>query len=181
MAAYYGRGSEFCKNFIEDDSDEYKKHVAVDWQDGTEEAEALAFVRDVLNSNEPMFGGAGIYYQRQRERGEVMSREDVTKQIRAGLLSYQEGPLGGCTRTGSCERRKGLSLINIACATEGCKNLIGKHSKIVRTIQLKRASMTHVVPGSVTEAMELEELEALERVELEWRPTGNPPSPFTRG
>lgn len=181
MAAYYGRGSAFCKNFIEDDSDEYKKHIAVDWQDGMEEAEALAFVRDVLNSNEPMFGGAGIYYERQRERGEVMSREDVTKQIRAGLLSYQEGPLGGCTRTGSCERRKGLSLINIACASEGCKNLIGKHSKIVRTIQLKRASMIHIVPGSVTEAMELEELEALKRVELEWRPAGNPPSPITRG
>lgn len=181
MAAYYGRGSAFCKNFIEEDSGEYKIHIAVDWQDGTEEAEMLAFVRDVLNSSEPMFGGAGIYYERQRERGEVMSRDDVSKQIRTGLLSYQEGPLGGCTRIGSCEKRKGLSLINVACATEGCQNLIGKHSKIVRTIQLKRASMIHVTPGSITEAMELEELEELERLEVEWRPEDALKSPSTRG
>jgi len=181
MAAYYGRGSVFCKNFIENDFGEYKKHIAVDWQDGAEEAEGLAFVRDVLNSTEPMFGGAGIYYERQRERGEVMSRDDVTKQIRTGLLSYQESPLGGCTRTGPCEKRKGLSLINVACATEGCKNLIGKHSKIVRTIQLKRASMIHIAPGSVTEAMELEELEALEGIEIEWRSGENPTPPIAEG
>lgn len=170
MAMYYARGSTFCKNFIADDPVAFKKHIAVDWQDGTEEAEMLAFVRDVLNSPEPMFGGAGTFYERQRERGEVMSRADVAKQIKAGLLSYQEGPLGGCTRSGGCDNRKGLGLINIACATDGCRNLIGKHSKIVRTIQLKRAAMAHITPGSITEAMEQEELEALERVEREWRP-----------
>jgi hypothetical protein len=170
MAMYYGRGSTFCKDFIADDPVGFKKHVAVDWQEGGEEAEMLAFVRDVLNSPEPMFGGAGIFYGRQHERGEIMSREEVARQIKMGLLSYREGPLGGCTRSGGCDTRKGLGLINIACATDGCKNLIGKHSKIVRTIQLKRAAMAHITPGSITEAMEREELEALERVECEWRP-----------
>lgn len=170
MAMYYGRGSTFCKNFIADDPVGYKKHVAIDWQDGAEEAEMLAFVRDVLNSSEPMFGGAGTFYVRQRERGEVMSREAVAKQMKAGLLAYREGPLGGCTRPGVCETRKGLNLIDTICATEGCKHLIGKHSKIVQTIRLKRAAMTHITPGSITEAMEREDLEALERVEREWRP-----------
>lgn len=170
MAMYYGRGSTFCKNFITDDPVGYKKHVAIDWQDGAEEAEVLAFVRDVLNSSEPMFGGAGTFYERQRERGEVMSREAVAKQMKAGLLAYREGPLGGCTRPGVCETRKGLNLIDTVCATDGCKHLIGKHSKIVQTIRLKRAAMTHITPGSITEAMEREDLEALERVEREWRP-----------
>jgi len=59
MTLYYGRGSTFCKNFIEDDPKGYNKHVAVEWQDGAEEAEVLAFVRDVLHSKEQMFGGAG--------------------------------------------------------------------------------------------------------------------------
>lgn len=130
----------------------------------------LAFVRDVLHSKEPMFGGAGTYYERQRERGEVISREEVAKQMKAGLLAYREGPLGGCTRPEVCETRKGLNLIDTVCATDGCKHLIGKHSKIVQTILFKRAAMTHITPGSVTEAMEREELEALERVEREWRP-----------
>ena len=172
MTMYYGRGSTFCKNFTADDPAGYKKHVAVDWQGGAEEAAMLAFVRDVLNSTEPMFGAAGNFYERQRERGEVMSREEVSKQMKAGLLAYRDGPLGGCMRPGVCETRKGLNLVDTACATDGCKHLIGKHSKIVQTIRLKRAAMAHITPGSITEAMEREELGALERVEREWRPEG---------
>lgn len=170
MALYYGRGSVFCKNFIEDDPVGYQKHIAVDWQCGAEEAEMLAFVRDVLNSTEPMFGGAGIFHERQKERGEVMTRDEIAKQMKAGLLSYHDGPLGGCTRPDECENRKGLTLIDTACATDGCKYLVGKHSKIVQTIRLKRAAMARITPGSITEMMEQEELEALERVEQAWRP-----------
>ena len=181
MAMYYGRGSTFCKNFISDDPVGYKKHVAVDWQDGAEEAEMVAFVRDVLNSTEPMFGGAGKFYERQSERSEVMSRDDVAKQMKAGLLAYREGPLGGCTRLGVCETRKGLNLIDTVCATDGCKHLIGKHSKIVQTIRLKRAAMAHITPGSITEVMEREELAALERVEQEWRPQEHPAAHSTGG
>lgn len=174
MTLYYGRGSTFCKNFIEGNPKGYNKHVAVEWQNGAEEAEVLAFVRDVLYSKEQMFGGAGNYHERQRERGEVMSREEVARQMKAGLLAYREGPLGGCTRPGVCETRKGLNLIDTVCATDGCKHLIGKHSKIVQTIRLKRAAMAHITLGSVTAAMEQEELEALERVEREWRPKESP-------
>lgn len=176
MSLYYGRGSTFCKNFIAYDPDGFKKHVAPVWQDGSDEAMMLAFTRDVLNSNEPMFGGAGNFYQRQKERGEVMSREDVKKQMKAGLLSYRSGPLGGCTKPGRCDKRKGLDLIDISCVTEGCKNLVGKHSKIIRVIQLKRASVAHITQGSIEAEIEREELETLERVEREWRPQATPPS-----
>lgn len=170
MSLYYGRGSTFCKNFVATDPDGYKKHVAPEWQDGDEEAMMLTFTRDVLNSKEPMFGGAGNYYQRQKERGNAMSREEVAQRMKAGLLSYRPGPLGGCTKPGECDSRKGLTLIDISCATDGCKNLVGKHSKIVRVIQLKRAAMAHITHGSIEARMEREELEALERVEREWRP-----------
>lgn len=174
MALYYGRGSTYCRNFIADDPAGYKKHIVVNWQDGAEEAEMLAFVRDVLNTAEPMFGGAGTFYERQRERGEVMSREEVAKQMKAGLLAYREGPLGGCTLPGVCATRKGLNLIDTVCVTDGCKHLIGKHSKIVQTIRLKRRALAHIAPGSVTEAMEREELESLEYVERKWRSQKHP-------
>jgi hypothetical protein len=174
MSLYYGRGSTFCKNFIANDPDGFKKHVAPEWQDGADEAMMLSFTRDVLNSKEPMFGGAGNFYQRQKERGEVMSREDVAKQMKAGLLSYRSGPLGGCTKPGKCDKRKGLDLIDISCVTDSCKNLVGKHSKIIRVIQLKRASMAHITQGSIESEIEREELETLERVEREWRPQTSP-------
>ena len=170
MSLYYGRGSTFCKNFIADDPNGYKKHVAPEWQDGGDEAMMLTFTREVLNSKEPMFGGAGNFYQIQKKRGEVMSREDVAKRMKAGLLSYQPGPLGGCTKPGGCDGRKGLALVDISCATDGCCNLVGKHSKIIRVIQLKRAAMAHITHGSIESEIEREELEALKRVERSWRP-----------
>lgn len=170
MSLYYGRGSIYCRNFLASDPASYRKHIAVDWQDGQEEAEMLAFVRDVLNSNEPLFGGAGTFYDRQRQRGDVMTRTEVRKQMKAGLLAYRESPLGGCTRPGECVVRKGLNLIETVCATDGCKHLVGKHSKIVQSIRLKRAAMAHIAPHSITASFEQEDLHALERVEQEWRP-----------
>lgn len=181
MSLFYGRGSTFCKNFIAIDPDGYKKHVAPDWQDGEDEAEMLAFTRDVLNSKEPMFGGAGNFYQRQKERGEVMTRQDVAARMKAGLLSYTPNPLGGCTKPGGCDKRKGLAIIDIACAADGCQNLVGKHSKIIRLIQLKRAAMAHITPGSMEAFFEREELDALERVEREWRPHVSPSLSATGG
>lgn len=176
MSVYYGRGSTFCKNFIAVDPDGYKQHIAPEWQDGEDEGAMLAFTRDVLNSKEPMFGGAGNFYQRQKERGEVMPREEVAKRMKAGLLSYQPGPLGGCTKPAGCDKRKGLALVDVSCATDGCSNLVGKHSKIIRVIQLKRAAMMRITRGSIESVMEREELEALERVEREWRPQPDAPA-----
>lgn len=176
MSLYYGRGSTFCKNFIASDPEGYKRHVAPEWQEGEEEAEMLSFTRDVLNSKEPMFGGAGNFYQRQKERGEVMSREEVVRRMKAGLLNYQPGPLGGCVKPGGCDKRKGLALIDISCATNGCKNLVGKHSKVIRVIQLKRAAVANMAQDSIEARIEREELEALERVEREWRSQSTPPT-----
>lgn len=170
MSLYYARGSTFCRNFIANDPLGYKKHIASDWQDGEDEAMALAFTRDVLNSKEPMYGGAGNYYQRQKERGEILSAEDVARRMKSGLLSYTPGPLGGCVKPGGCDKRRGLALVDISCATDGCKNLVGKHSKIIQVIQLKRAALAHVTSDSIEAKIEREELEALERVELDWRP-----------
>jgi hypothetical protein len=170
MSLYYGRGSMFCKNFIANDPDGYKKHVAPEWQDGDEEAEVLTFTRDVLNSSEPMFGGAGNFYQNQIIRGDVMSRETVASRMKAGLLSYQPGPLGGCTKPGGCDKRKGIAMLDISCATGNCMNLVGKHSKVIRLIQLKRAAMAHTTQGSIEYEMEREDLEALDLLEHKWRP-----------
>jgi hypothetical protein len=170
MSLYYGRGSTFCKDFVTVDPKGYKKHFASEWQDGETEAMALSFTRDVLNSVEPMFGGAGNFYQRQKERGEIMSFEEVTHRMKAGLLNYQPSPFGGCTKVGSCDKRKGINLIDISCATDECTYLIGKHSKIVRVFKLRQAAAAHIIPGSIEGAMEEENLKGLERLEEKWRP-----------
>lgn len=174
MSLYYGRGSTFCKNFIAENPDGFKKHIALEWQDGIEEAKALSFTLDVLNSNEPLYGGAGIYYERQRARGEILKREEVHKQFKEGRLNYNSGPLGGCTKPGNCNTRKGLNLVDTLCATDNCKHLVGKHSKIIQVIRLKHAYLTRMNKNSIDYAMEKEELESLEKVEMLWRPPQSP-------
>jgi hypothetical protein len=172
MSLYYARGSAFAINFIAEDPKGYKQHMAVKWQEGAQEAEYLAFIKDVLGSEEPMYGPAGTYYELKKKRNEFFSPEELKKQIKMGRLSYRSTPLGGCTNPNPCESVKGLRLIESACATEGCKNLIGKHSKIIELIRLQRGVLNGVDPASIAYQMEKEELDALIATEASWRSLG---------
>ena len=169
MSQYYGRGCAFAKNYLAEDPKGYRKHIVVEWQDGEQEAQYLAFVHDVLKSDEPLYGSAGSYYERQKKRGEVVSPDELKKQIKMGRLSYRSGPLGGCTNPDVCKSSKGLRLIDVTCATEGCKHLVGKHSKIVETMRLQRAAMNHLDPNSITYQIEKEDMDALDAMEVLWR------------
>ncbi len=171
MAEYYGRGSAFAKNFLVDDPVEYKRHICVDWQDSEQEAQYLAFTRDVLNSEEPLYGASGRFFDLKRQRNEVMSAEEIKEQIRMGRLAYKTHPLGGCTGTGACDKQKGLRLTRGLCVSEHCKCLVGKHSKIIKIVQIQRAFVSRLDPDSIVYAMEKEELDMLEVAELEWQPS----------
>lgn len=171
MSAYYSNGCAFARNFLADDPEEFKKHFALEWQNSGEEAMVLAMVWDVLNTNEPLYGGAGHFYERQRNKGELMSREQVEKAIKAGTLGYNPHPLGACIKTGGCQKQMGLNFIDIACATGNCSNLVGKHSKIIQVIRLKRRQLESIDKSTLTYKAEKEELDALEKVEIRWRPT----------
>jgi hypothetical protein len=173
MSLYYARGSAYAINFIAEDPKGYTKHIVGEWQDGEKESQYLAFVQDVLKSDEPMYGAAGSYYEMQRKRGEILSLDDFKKQIKMGRLAYRKSPLGGCTNPSACESSKGLRLVDVSCATEGCKHLIGKHSKILQTIRLQRAALSHVDVNSITYQLEKEDLDALVATEVLWRPSSD--------
>lgn len=170
MSAYYGNGCAFAKNFLADDPDAFNKHIAFEWQNTEEEAALLAFVWDVLRSDEPLYGGAGNFYEMQREKGTLMTRVQVEAAIKVGTLSYKTGPLGGCIKVGACTGRMGLQMVDIACATDNCKNLVGKHSKIIQVIKAKRGMLDRMDKTTLTYRAEAEEMEELEQVEVRWRP-----------
>lgn len=174
MAAYYGNGCAFAKNFLADDPEEFKKHIALEWQNTAEEAMVLAMVWDVLNTDEPLYGGAGNFYEKQSSNGTLMTREQVEKAIKSGTLGYNPHPLGACVKVGACEEQMGLNFIDVACATDGCKNLVGKHSKIIQVIGLKRRQLERINKSTLTYKAEKEELDALEQVEALWRPSNAP-------
>ena len=174
MTQYYGRGSAFAKNFIAEDRMAYQKHVCNEWQNAEQEAEFLAFTRDVLDCEEPLYGPAGVYFERQKQRGEVMHEKELKKQIKMGHFAYKDHPLGGCTNPGPCDKEKGLRLTGAVCAVETCKHLIGKHSKVIKLIPLQRKVLSRLDPNSITYQMEKEELDALETLESVWNPQNRP-------
>lgn len=174
MAEYYGRGSVFAKNFLSDDPQEYKKHICFEWQDSEQEAQCLAFTRDVFNSDEPLCGPGGIFYDLKKQRGEVMAAKELKEQLRLGRMAYKEMPLGGCNHVGTCDKQKGLRFTSGICISESCKSLIGKHSKIIKLIPLQRQIVASLQPGSIVFDMEKEELNILEAAEVKWRATNRP-------
>lgn len=171
MSLYYARGSAFAINFLSDDPDGFKHHIIREWQDGLEESQYLAFVRDVLESDESLYGPAGKFYDMQKGRDEVVSADHLKKQIKMGRLAYQATPLGGCTNPAPCDSPKGLRVVNVACVTESCKYLIGKHSKIIRIIHMQRNMLNKMDTDSITYQIEKEDLDALVATEAMWRPT----------
>lgn len=129
MSSYYSNGSAFAKSFLTQDPEGFKKHVVYEWQQTTSEVEVLSFMREVLRTEEPLYGGAGNFYYNQIKRGELLERGDIEKAVKEGTLAYRSSPIGGCTKPGQCTINTGLSLFNLICATEGCKHLVGKPSK----------------------------------------------------
>lgn len=174
MAEYYGRGSVFAKNFLKDDPEGYKEHICREWQDSAQEAQYLAFTRDVLNSDEPLCGPGGLFYDLKMQRGEVMSAQEVKDQLKMGRMAYKEMPLGGCNHVGICDKQKGLRLTSGICISESCKSLIGKHSKIIKLIPLQRRIVASLQPGSIVFDMETEELDILEAAEVQWQAANRP-------
>lgn len=174
MAEYYGRGSVFAKNFLKEDQKGYKEHICREWQDSEQEAEYLAFTRDVLNSDEPLCGPGGIFYDLKMQRGEVMSGQEVKDQLKMGRMAYKSHPLGGCSHVGACDKQKGLRLTSGICISEHCKSLIGKHSKIIKIIPLQRQIVASLQPGSIVFDMEKEELDILVDAEVKWRAANRP-------
>jgi len=174
MSEYYGRGSVFAKNFLSDDAEEFSKHICVEWQDAEQEAQYLAFTRDVLNSAEPLCGPGGRFYDLQKQRGEVISPQEIKEQLKMGRLAYKGHPLGGCTQVGACDKQKGLRLTGGICISEHCKSLIGKHSKIVKLIPIQAAIVRGLDPRSIAYEMEKEELDILEEAEVQWQADKRP-------
>lgn len=170
MSAYYGNGCAFAKDFLADDPEKFRKHIALEWQETEAEAAVLAMVWDVLNSNEPLYGGAGNFHDQQRRNGTLMTREQIEKAVKAGTLGYTPHPLGACVKPGYCEKRMGLNFIDVACANDNCKNLVGKHSKIIQVIKAKRGMLERIDKTTLTYKAEKEELDELEKVEARWRP-----------
>lgn len=162
MSLYYSKGSVFARNFIEDDPEDYQQHICREWRETGSESAGLAYLRDVLMADEPLFGGAGNFVEQYKKRGKVMSREETMKRFKQGLLTYKANPLGGCTNPGECaSEKKGVTFLDVPCLRDQCKHLIAKKSNLHRVIPYQQHLVNSLDPSSVSYDMEKRELDAL--------------------
>ncbi|MEW7974783.1 MAG: hypothetical protein AB2821_15005 [Candidatus Thiodiazotropha endolucinida] len=162
MSQYYARGSQFARNFIEDDPDDYSKHICKEWRDTMGESAGLAYLRDVIFADEPLLGGAGNFIEQQKRRGAIVPRDEMMRRFKKGIMSYKANPLGGCTNPDDCKSEgKGLSFLDIPCLEDGCKHLVAKRSNIVRIIPYQQKLVEALRPDSVEYSMEKRELDVL--------------------
>lgn len=160
MSLYYSNGSAFAKNFIEDDEETYKKHFCKEWRDTKPESEALTLLRDVFDTEEQLFGGAGTFFQRKKDRGEITDRDTIIRQAKKGLIAYRAHALGGCIKVGGCDQI-GLRALDAECVKDGCENLILKMSKLGEVIPAQQKLVDSLDPSTVEYRMEKSDLDVL--------------------
>lgn len=174
MSRYYARGSAFAKNFIGDD----KEHFGLEWQEASPVSSGLAFIRDVLFADEPIFGGYVKWIQR-RVRGPdgdiLLDRDATLRRFRNGELAYKDTPLGGCTKLGPCNE-VAIRFLDVDCLG-GCPSLVGRLSKLEQTIRAQTALVNRLAPESIEWKIEKADLDVLletrERVLLQRREASN--------
>jgi hypothetical protein len=144
MSQYYARGSAYAKDFIGDDKD----HFAREWQDTQAESSALGYMLNVILSDEKQGGGHGnfVNHRLTRTAGVVPDRAKMMRLFKAGELAYRDTVLGGCTNTGTCEKRR-YDVLDIDCLA-GCPNMVVSLPKLERAIAIKTKRVAAMEPGT---------------------------------
>lgn len=143
MTRYYASGSFFAKNMLEP----YPEHISELYFNSLPESQALAFLRNILNSDEPLFGAAGVWNSKpEGVEITVVSLEETTKQVRNGFLSHTDTPVGGCSKVGDCEHRS-FGVFN-HCVSR-CDKSILKLSKIDLIISAQKNRVDKLQPDSL--------------------------------
>lgn len=137
MSRYYSRGSEYAKDIFADSQSD-SQHFCFEWQNTRAESEAISYVKNVLLSDQKLFGGhAAFVAQRFYAVDQVLThraRAETVRMFKNGQLHYRETLLGGCVRQDECER-PALDWMNLECISNNCGNMIGNLAKLEAAVK----------------------------------------------
>ncbi|MGI2014545.1 hypothetical protein [Shewanella oncorhynchi] len=115
MTKFYSRNFEQIKTIFGHFDSKTKKyvlpinHIAFEFQVGMPLAAVESLLHDLMDEEVELYGKSGGYFERQRDRlrnGEVLVeefKENTTKMVLNGEVSYRKTLLGGCTNPDTCE------------------------------------------------------------------------------
>lgn len=153
MSRYYATGSAYAVDLLTG----HAGHFGVEWQKTQPESEALAYFKNVLLSDDRLFGGHGTWVELhgQLTRAALLKeREETVKLFKKGEMSFRETPLGGCTSVEPCEKRPLRSVVSCL----DCGQAVIKMPKLAMVINAQESLVRSLDPGTVEGRAESDDL-----------------------
>jgi integrase len=148
MTLYYGNGASYARKLF----DIPKEHIANDLDALKPELDTLAYIKNVIFSDEKLFGAHGSFVENNTKQNNhkfktyfLENRDKTLKQFKNGEIAYKETALGGCIATEACDSRLTRSIT--ACFD--CHGGILKKSKVDNVIQKQKEFISFLDPSSI--------------------------------
>jgi len=162
MTLYYSNGASYARKLF----DVSKEHIANDFDQLKPELDTLAYIKNVVFSDEQLFGVHGTFIERKLKNKELSQKEYILKnrektlqQFKNGEIAYKETAIGGCISTEACNYALTRSVITCG----GCDSSIIKKSKLDNVIKNQKEFIKFLDKDSVEYRTEVRDLEELEK------------------
>lgn len=163
MTLYYANGASLARKMF----DLPKEHIGNDFDKLKPEIDALVYIKDVLFSDEKLYGSHGKILEKNKLSSDYnlnlfldQNRDSTIKKFKNGEMAYKETALGACVSLETCD--SSLTRSFIACIE--CDSGILKKSKIENTIKQQKKFLNYLDKNSIEYRTELTELDTLEKM-----------------
>jgi len=164
MTLYYANGASLARKIF----DVPKEHIAKDFDKLKPEIDALVYIRDVLFSDEKLYGTHGKLIEKNKDNTHkdldiflADNREKITKKFQQGEIAYKETAIGACVSIEACDS----SLTRSFSACIECDSSILKKTNLENTIRQQKAFLDCLNKDSIEYRTELDELKSLENIQ----------------
>jgi integrase len=164
MTLYNGNGASYAKKLFDIP---LKEHISKDIETLKPELDTLAYIKNVIFSNESSFGIHGSLVEKDKKKIKIdfetyffENREKTLKQFKNGDMAYKETALGGCISTEACDSRLTRSITSCF----DCHGGVLKKSKVDNVIQKQKEFISFLDKNSIEYKTEVDELSKLENL-----------------
>lgn len=163
MTLYYSNGASYARKLFDVSSN----HIANDINNLKPELDTLAYIKNVIFSDEKSFGIHGSFVEKNTKKIKkdfkkyfFENREKTLKQFKNGEMAYKETALGSCVSTEACDSR----LIRSITSCFDCHGGVLKKSKVDNVIQKQKEFISFLDKNSIEYKTEIDELHKLENL-----------------
>ena len=161
MTLYYSNGASYARKLF----DIPKEHIANEFDRLKPELDTLAYIKNVIFSDEKLFGIHGKFIENNTKQNSqefktyfFENRNKTLKQFQNGEIAYKETALGGCISIEACDSRLTRSIT--ACFD--CHGGVLKKSKVDNVIQKQKEFISFLNTNTIEYRTEVEDLNRLE-------------------